>query len=206
MEDKSKKTIHLGSYGSESVTISGLTKEESEKIQGAIRVGNFWVRVVDGKLEAVSAFGQLPDPIADEKMLPFWEEPFLSIEESKKLIHKNIVLDKERLEHKYSSPSIYIEGLCGFSYSIEFYRQEARKLEAWGFECLRSRRENDGRYTEKWYLPLFCARGALATAINKKEDASEKLKAATEFLRHAVHFGSLSVSVQVLALPNPDSD
>lgn len=198
--EKDKKAIYLGSYGSESVTISGLSKEQSETIQGAVRAGNFWVRVVNGELEAVSAFEKLPDPIADEKMLPFWEVPFLSIEESKALVHKNIVLDKERLEHKYSSPSIYIEGLCGYSYSAEFYRQEARKLLSYGFECLRSRRENDGRYTEKWYLPLVCARGPLATAINKKEDDFEKLKAATEFLRHAVHFGSLDVSMQVLAL------
>ena len=137
-------------------------------------------------------------------MAPFWEKPFLSEEESLKLIHKNLVWDKESLESKYSSPSIYISGLCAYSYTKESYVKEARKLQSYGFECMRSRRESDGKYWETWYLPLFCARGELARRLNGKKDDKEKLDTAVEFLRYEVIFGSLSVSVQALAMSAPD--
>ena len=99
------------------------------------------------------------------------------------------------------SPSITIQGLCGYNYTEENYKWNAEKLESYGFQCLRSRRGTDAKFWELWFLPgLWCSKGDLEANVKRGKDDKEELKIALEFLRHKVSFGTLDVSNQRMCM------
>lgn len=58
--------------------------------------------------------------------------------------------------------AITIQHVCGYDYSDDFYRENAKKLESYGFICCRSNRGSEGRFWEIWFLPgLWMAEGDL---------------------------------------------
>lgn len=205
--------IRVSGYSRESVTISGLTESEAGKIQSAVG-GLAWFRIVDGKLETHSAVRPLPDPVEDEAMLPFWKHhsPY-------QLELKEVNASFEELKDDVVySPHITISSLCGYHYTKENYQKQAEKLESYGFIQMRSKRGNDGRYWEVWYLPgIWAARGALQEVVAKitekaktwedphgRRKEKESFDAVIRFLRVDVQFGSLDVSVQRLAMVMDD--
>lgn len=178
------------------IRISGLNRSEFDKLQACVEAGSHWIKGgKNGRLETAPVFKPLPDPIDDDEMLPFWSKPGQTKGTTK--LNK---IDMERLGG-YSSPSILIQSLCGYEYTPENYKHNARRLESFGFECLRSRRGEDGGYWEIWFLPaLWCAEGELKKSLEGKNTERDKFDAALQFLARATRFGTLDVSVQRLAM------
>lgn len=188
-------TLKVSAYGNDHITISGISTEDRERVEGCLKSGAYWLRVCDGKLEIVPSWEQLPDPVQDEEMLPFWRK------QTKSEVRQNQprLFEIERL-YEHSSPSISIQHLCGYGYSPERYKTYATKLESYGFECMRSRRGLDGKYWEIWFLPgLWSAKGELKNVIDSPPSKKEALQVALDFLARNISFGTLDVSVQRLA-------
>jgi hypothetical protein len=182
----------ITAYGGSEIRISGILNEDQERVMACLNAGVYWIRVKDGKLEIVESWEKLPDPIADEEMLPFWRKPTKAESAQPELFEMEI-------PSEHDSPSISIQHLCGYNYSSEGYRMQAEKLESYGFNCMRSRRGPDAKYWETWFLPgLWAAKGGLKERIGKHK-GKNALKAATSFLACNVRFGSLDVSVQRMA-------
>jgi hypothetical protein len=186
--------IKIPCHGNGEATVKGLTKEEFEKFMAAVTAGAYYIRVVEGRLEAVPIWEELPKPTTDEAMLPFWRQA-TKIEMGQKELFDEFFFGQQSTQ----TPSITIKHLCGYSYSPENYKFYAELLESYGFDCLRSRRGLDGKYWETWYLPdLFFAKGPLGDRLKQIDDNDKKLTVALEFLRLKVVFGVLDVSQQRL--------
>jgi hypothetical protein len=198
-QDEPKK-IRLVSHGGTSgdIHLTGFPREDLEKMLAAMTAGAYYVKVVKGELIAVPIWEELPKPTEDKEMLPFWRKPA-------EIIHPAIYDEYTLSNEKVYSSSISIQHLCGYNYSEEGYKGEAQKLESYGFECLRSRRDAGARFWEIWFLSgLWSAKGSLGTHLKKGKDDESKLKIALEFLRHNVVFGTLDVSSQRLAMASPE--
>lgn len=198
-----EKQPRISGYGQGSITISDLTEEDAEKLEGCIRGGMWWAICKEGKMVFYPNYQALPNPTEDLDMLPFWRKA------------SDLVTDQQpnllEIDHLYdhSSPSIQITSLCGYAYTPENYKEQAERLESYGFECLRSRRSNDARYIEVWYLPgLWAAKGDLAEYLNEFKGkalcSADECKKAVRFLGERVQFGSLDVCVQRLAMVMDD--
>ncbi len=193
--------IRVGIKGGGEITLTGLSREELEKVECSIRGGYSWIRVVDGKLESVWGYNPLPDPIHDPKMRHFWRR---HTEDEERNIRYDLFTHAPL--SSYDSPSLTIQHLCGHFYTEESYQLYAEALASFGFECLRSLRAFDGRYIEIWFLcSLQFAKGdLLQDCLSGTSNDVEKLAKALEFLRRRVRFGTLDVSIQRLAMPNPE--
>jgi len=104
---------------------------------------------------------------------------------------------------------IIITSLCGHYYSKASYKLQAKKLESYGFEVLRSKEGEDKKIWEMWYLPgPWSAKGDLKKAVEEdpvwKEE--KKIDKAIGFLCRHVEFGSLEVSTQRAAMPAPGAE
>lgn len=184
------------------ITISNLTRDEQDKLEGASH-GHHWVTVsAQGRLRAIPTYKPLPDPIEDPLMQPFWRLPVSGVETQLRVISMDPL-------PSYSSPSIIIHSLCGYGYKPEEYVSNAKNLGRWGFICMRSQRDPSGRYMELWYLPfLLAAKNELKDAISKAnkekgDDLCDKkyhLEAALDFLGKNVSFGALDASFQRMAM------
>lgn len=190
-----------GSYRRNSglhVDIHGLDSHEFKLIEGFMH-GHQWITVSEGgRLRAIPTYKKLPAPDEDEMMLPFWRPAEMGVETQLEMFE--FVSKPE-----YFSPSIIIQSLCGYCYSPENYRREAANLQRWGFECLRSRRDDSGRYHEMWLLSsTYSAKEQLKEAIDAVKQGNgfenRRVEVAVSFLcRHAL-FGSLDVSAQRVAM------
>lgn len=177
MDEKDKlPAVRVGSYGGAygshalpRVILENLTKDEMDQIQHAFSARCSFVGVNDeGRLEIVDKHKPLPAPADDPPMQGFWcpKPPPKTIEFPQPPFPPKHFEFSE--VHQYSSPSITIQHLCAYSYTPERYKAEARKLESYGFACLRSRRGTDGKYWEIWYLSgLWSARGALGECLDE---------------------------------------
>lgn len=194
--DEDKRRVRISGYGSENdgthyVRITGLTKEEKEKMAGFENGYLYISKDNNGDVEFVSKLKELPGPTEDEEMKPFWRKPVNGEAE----MQSELFIEEQ--EWSPFSPSIYIQHLCGYNYTPENYKYEAQKLESFGFECMRSQRKKSGKFWEVWYLPgLWAADGALENHLEKDEDIDE----AVSFLCRNCSFGSLSVAVQKAAM------
>jgi hypothetical protein len=174
------------------ITFSGLTEEEVERLRGW-PIGHWWVKVEDGRLSFGSARNAPPGPADDEEMMPFWRE-----RDSEQPAQLRLFEDDADL---LMCPSFQIQSVCGYDYTPEFYFNEVRKLERYGFVCLRSRRDDSGRFYEIWHLPgCWLAKGELAEAVSGFKTSEEKTKAVIRFLCENVSFGTLDVGVQRAAM------
>ncbi len=190
-----EKGIRIGSEGRDSVSLKNLTNDEVEKIEGMTN-GHYWLTITDGRLEVVQRRDDLPSPVEDAEMLPFWRRATSQVHQ--------LELFGVKLE-KYSMTSIIIQHLCGYCYSPENYTLQAQKLESYGFVCMRSRRGNDARFHEIWFLPSqYHAKNDLKESFAHIEDDKKKIKRMVEFLCCNVLFGTLDLSQQRAAMPIPD--
>ena len=187
---------------SNDVTIGGLSDEEAEFLKGMVS-GHQWMTVEGDQLVFFPRDEGLPSLQEDDEMLPFWRS---RSSEKESGVQEEFSYDEVPM---FSSPSIFIQGLCPYSYTPEGYREEARKLQSWGFAHMRSKRGKDGKYWEVWYLSnLIMARGALGIVIKRVSrdsyDSKKEFDAAIEFLRRNCRLGSLDVTVQRFAVAPPD--
>jgi len=200
--------IKVGSYGpspghqgGQSVTVNGFDSKEFEQFEGALH-GHHWVTVSDrGRLRAIPTYRELPGPLDDEMMLPFWRPATKGIETQLELFELEQTRD-------FYSGTILIQSLCGYHYSHGNYRHEAEKLLRWGFDCLRSRRKDSGRFSEVWLLHMFEAQSDLKETIEKvvppgtfdRDTEHRRLNAAISFLGSNSSFGTLDVCIQRMAM------
>lgn len=193
METESEPRIVA--YGGDSITIAGILNEDQQKVLASLGVGAYWIRVNDGKLEIMPSWQELPDPIQDKEMLPFWREHTTA-----EMERTQLKLFKMEELSVNDCPSISIQHICAYSYSPENYKFQASRLKSYGFQCMRSRRGPDAMYWEIWFLPgLWSAKGDLKEKIYslvQKNQTKKALKIALDFLAHNVSFGTLDVSLQ----------
>lgn len=189
-----EEEVRVSEYGKDHLTIKGLTEEESERLQGAL-LGQWWVTGTGGgRLRFSPTREPVPSPAVDDDMAPFWR----TCASGSSAIQMEL-LDPERMRSTFS-PSIIIGHLCGYYFTPEKYKTEAAKLESWGFSCLRSRRGDDGRFWESWYLPgLWAAKGDLRDSLGVGIDKDD-LEKAVKFCSRHVSFGTLDIVVQRLAM------
>jgi hypothetical protein len=180
------------------VTIGELTSEEMESME-AFTLGACWIRVSeDGRLERRERFAELPGPIEDPCQPPKWIPLVDWTKEAPFLVNPTPPLAEEP-NPKYNSPAFIVKYLCGYNNTP--YEHEARKLQSYGFECLRSRRGRDGRFWEIWYLAgYYFAKGELKSEMALKSDDAEQISAAINFLCRRVSFGTLDVCYQRAAM------
>nr|MBA3551034.1 hypothetical protein [Patescibacteria group bacterium] len=150
MFPEAEDNIRITSHGAGGINLEGFSQDSQEKAEAALRAGANWIRVVQGKLKAIPVYQELPDPMTDEELLPFWRKRSDTGNMPDSLFDTLTELN-EVPEH--SSASLSVQSLCGYFYTDERYKQEAAKLCSYGFECLRSRRDKDARFWEIWYLP-----------------------------------------------------
>ncbi len=196
------KPISVPSYGDQRLTVDNLTPKEIELLQASMLAGHHWVRRGDdGRLEHVPSYEELPNPVSDDQMLPFWRRPTKGECRQADLFGFN---PSTEAALKHASPSVYITSLCGYHYSAENYKFQAEQLTAWGFVCMRSPRDtNSGQFWEVWFLSgVWAAKGRLKEAVSdsKAKDNDEKFKHMLEFIRHNASFGSLDISMQRMAM------
>jgi len=193
------KRIRCSSSGGPdgSFSLRGATPQELEMLQGMIE-NRFWVSVNDqGRLERHYKLADVPGPVDDEQMMPFWT-PAMPGE-----VKLELPLVPTMSEHQ--SPGLQIQGLgAGMHFTPNGYAKEAAKLTGFGFDCMRSKRDEDsGRFWEIWNLGGFwSAKGQLKELISdhKHLGTHEKLEKVIRFLCERVRFGSLEVKWQVAAL------
>lgn len=199
---KTEKIISVSSYGGGtedgggSVTIAGLSRKEVEGLLAMV-AGACFVGVKNNQLEVFSKLKDLPGPVDDQVMYPFWRKP------SQEEISQQSLFDTYVFEEtsRHSDPAIFISHVCGYSYTKEKYKMYVEKLESYGFECMRSKRGIDAKFWEFLYLPsLSFAKGDLKNHLKQKKDIQEAL----DFISRNVKFGSLSVSTQKLAMRMPE--
>jgi hypothetical protein len=180
------------------VTVGELTPEEMETME-AFTLGTCWIRVSEeGRLEKRERFAELPGPIEDPHILPKWVPLIDWTKEAPFLCNPQPPLPEEP-DPKYDHPAFIVKYLCGYNNTP--YEIEARKLQSYGFECLRSRRGNDGRFWEIWYLPgYYHAKGELRSAMELESDSVKQITIAINFLCRHVSFGALDVCYQRAAM------
>lgn len=161
------------------ITLEGLDEAELNYMKGALH-GHQWVTCRDGRIEQMPTYEPLPAPDQDQMMLPFWRRPVMEVETQMSLF------SFEPLS-AHASPSITIQHLCGYNYSPEKYRFQAAQLQRWGFECLRSRRDDAGEFHEIWYLPgLWAAKGELKAAVDALDPYLSLKGSVEDFLRESM--------------------
>lgn len=180
--------LKMSKYGMDPEVTLGV---DPDKMNGVL-AGAAWFGVTGGEPEFRSRFQELPKPVPDEAMLPFWD----GLGHSYKLI--DVPVDS-------SQPSLEIGHLCGYDYTPERYKAEAERLTEYGFVCLRSKRGADGKYWETWKLHgYWAAKGDLAHYLEQPaiRDAApaDKLEHVTSWLCRYSSFGTLDVSWQVCAM------
>jgi len=194
----SEKRIRISAHGPSSVTITGLSQGEVDSILAAVSSTCYIGFKDNDQLEVVPKFKNLPGPIDDPAMYPFWRKPH-PLEIAQQTLFDKFIFEETS---KHDSPAIYIVGLCGYYYTPQDYKIYAEKLISYGFECMRSKRDSDAIFWENWYLPaLWAAKGDLKDYLKNDQ---KNIDSALEFIRGQVKFGSLSISTQKLAQSIPE--
>lgn len=133
------------------ITITG-NSEDIKAVDQALTLGTQWIRKDEnGFLQYYPAY-EVPPLQVDELVAPHFQPDTLAR------------VDKGNgIEH---GSSFYVQHPGGFHGKSG---EVVRKLEAVGFEALRSRRGEDGRVWAIWYLPgAWAAKGSLKGADEKK--------------------------------------
>lgn len=194
MDESTDKRIHWTSRsGSGELKLEGFTHREMDQIEGWLK-GCYWATVENGRLHVCATRNEVPGPVDDIEMLPFWRKF-----EDRTATMQTSLFDVDMNIEKAISPHFLIQHLCGYGYTPEKYIENAKILESYGFECMRSKRGTDGKFWEIWFLPgLYAAKGAFEEYLKREQHSSGTgtVKDAINFLCKTVRFGTLDVSVQ----------
>lgn len=158
-------------------------------VQGAIN-GSKWIRFVDDQLEVCDAFipPEEPDPMIPPKRYHA-KGNFIRFD-----------IDEDRFQASkdgHHFPSFFLTGVGAGAKDLD----EARgQVQCAGFEYMRSRRGEDNKFWEVWYLPgLYQADNKFKEALDEVPQ-SAKLETAITWIINNLRFGSLEVTVQRAAL------
>ena len=203
IQDNPHNPVRTGGYGGSegTFTLTGLSKPEVEAMQGAI-LGANWIRVHEGRMAIAHAYEQSPPPAKDPDIGPFWPRPDACKYTRKD--HKVQMFD--HADPGFSEAALIVKHIgAGCPRTDEdAYDRNARLLESWGFECLRSRRGSDGKFWEVWYLPsLFFAEGDLGARLANVKGKygsptyqKDRLDAAMRVVEQHVNFDQMDASNQ----------
>lgn len=187
MADEKRVQITGYSGQNQEVTLRGVPREP---MQGVV-TGCQWFGVTDGKPEFIPRYEPLPEKEEDEQLLPFFGPG-----------HAYKAIDFMSVGHGF--PSITIQSLCGYNYTPENYKRTARLLEMWGFACCRSKRGDDGKFWELWWLSGdWAMRGSLRDffgGLEKDLDNDAKWTKVVNWLCRHSSFGSLDICCQRAAM------
>lgn len=178
------------------IELAGLTPKELEAVE-AFLAGTSYVRCINGRLHAYKTHEPLPRPEEDPLIGPHWRNT------GEPKVWGGIPSGEG-----WHSPGIIITGLGAGLSPDGFGNQEAERnqalVESFGFDCLRSRRGDDGKYWEQWVLHfLEAAKGDLLAHLNAlPRDAKwhQRAESAADFIAKQVRFGSLDIVIQRWAL------
>lgn len=115
-----------------------------------------------------------------------------NLKKSKEMSEKPKDHNESPIDHYGWSPGILIKNICGDNYSAENYKFYSDLLESYGFECMRSKPDNESKYLEHWYVNLWDSRGELREII-VPEDSKMELKRALQFLEQKIKFSEICV-------------
>jgi len=193
---------HTGTDGR--VEFKNLTAQECAALESFMQGGSY-LRVIDGRLHAFHAWEPLPGPEEDPLLAPHWKAGEVK------------QFGGVPMGEGWHSPGITITalgaGIPGDSASDAARRAEnQRRVMACGFECLRSRRGDGGRYWEQWVLHgLWSAQGPLKAHLEQWHKTHQPhwhrdVEEAARFLAVdlQIAFGSLDVTIQRWALTCDD--
>lgn len=137
-----------------------------------------------------------PDPVCSNHFVPWVHEEI----QYDLLSHEQLQRCTQDLDKKGSMFSIYVEGLCGYNYTPERYEELSKFMTDSGFVCLRSPRDDEGQYWEKWYLPgTWSVKGHLKDYLSAY-DGRRKFEKIAEWLKLYVTPGSISFVHQAFGL------
>ena len=194
-KEKIRRVSVARGHGGNEATFAGMQRDECDALLAAM-MGGAWIRVdpETGRLMTLPAYQEFIEPLQD----PFW---------AGSSIHSN------QTGGAKSHRKTELLPVGGGSYPalvlthLEPYGDKraristAQTIQDWGFVCLRSRRNLDGRFWEVWYLPdLWAAKGQLAT--QRDEWKAEKLSSgqisemAADWIAHRVRCGTINVVSQ----------
>ncbi len=147
------RITHRTCGGTGNTTISDCPSPLTDALESAL-IGVRWL-TTDGKGVVTTAekFEDLPDPIRE----PLWGESWQQSKSCDGVVARYETPEIGKPPEGWCSPSIMVSHLVGYGLTKEAYLREARKFQSWGFCCMRSRRGNDGKYWEVWYLPGYWA-------------------------------------------------
>ncbi len=167
-EKKKRKRLrvsreHTTEDGRHEVTLSG-EKEDVVAFVGAIQFGMKWVKLTgDGTIGVADVFKGTPSPIDDPEMQNVWCFDPLPPEEpvQMQLLYDDPEMKDPKHEWSREHRAIFLQSIQGYA-GRDAYKHRAERLLEAGFSCLRSRRGDDGKYWEIWYLPgVCCGRGPI---------------------------------------------
>ena len=167
------------------VTIEGT--DEDIAIIELMMMGTVWARRgIDG-MEKSEAYYVLPTPVDDPQLVDHWPptDPLVPPAVQYKLFVDDAEHEKQtRAKAKVDFRAIFVSGLAAYA-GQPIYEQRARRMEAAGFICMRSRRGKDGHYCEFWYMP-----SPLNATGEAKGKTTEEI---VHWLMHEIGPGSISV-------------
>lgn len=177
------------------ITLEG-TEAEIDALQ-AMLMGACWVSAdQDGKAMREERFRRLPDPVDDPIIPEAWQLLDVMREQPFKYNVANHIPPSEGIH----GPSFYLQHLNPFGYTPGRYKAQVRLAQRCGFECLRSRRGNDGKFWEVWYLPgEWRAQNELREFIGSLPQNmtwNQKGSAVVDWLCKNVDFGTLDMAIQ----------
>lgn len=197
-EPDTRAKIRLGSYGSDRggecfVTLQGLTKAEGEWFRRMMSEDAF-IGMHDGRMQVYQKHEDLPSPADDPVVFDSFKPGG----------HVEHVIAGDPGDIRFRSIWLHAVG-CGCD-NKEAIRQR-RQVEEWGFECMRSRRGESGKYWEVWMLyGITGAQGLLKKAIDDMKDAGVDFKVMGDklvhWIAHRCRFGSIDITCQRLAVTN----
>jgi hypothetical protein len=205
-EEQPDKKISWCMRGDGKIEFQGLNSEELDTLENAMQRGQYWVRVINGRLVKASVHSPLPELTPDGLMTPhFAGERSLDHAGDPDMSRIRNVVDYDT-GSLYSASLIiqHITAAINRPRSDRDYAEAAARLESYGFECMRSRRGRNGQFWELWFIPgLWCAQGDLKRAVEpcKESGHATMLKAATRFLCGCpVPFATLDICCQKAAI------
>ena len=148
--------------GTREITLKGAS-EDVKRLAGALLYGMKWVRLTaSGELETSDVYDKAPAPTYDPEMQNIWRfDPHAVGAAQMRLFYDDPEMQDPKNKWSRDHRAIYLQGISGYSGKDEYVRRATLLTEA-GFSCLRSRRGDDGKYWEIWYLPdPCCGRGPI---------------------------------------------
>ena len=151
-------------------------------------LGVAWVRRGEQGLEISEAYEKSPELTDDPSLSEHWPTDIVP-----PTVQYHLFMDEDeqqkqsRLKSGQDFRAIHVSSITAYA-GTDIYVARASLLEDAGFICLRSRRDDEGKYWESWFMPGPCCAKGPMKGKNHEEIVS--------WLMQSVGPGSISVEGQ----------